>query len=165
MKSSYIDRAIKFLDAILPYIENDMMSLDSVNDGIYEYNMNYHRHVRVCNGASRIVLITSDYVIKWDYSKRGVRNWGGNVQEAEIYKIATEAGYGYLFAELTTIERNGIMFNIMPRFSTERHMRPIYRKLNDKEWRWLNSHVYDIHEGNYTLVKGKPIIFDYACKR
>jgi hypothetical protein len=73
--------------------------------------MAHHRHVRVCNGASRIALVTSDYVIKWDYNKRGVSSWGGNVQEVEMYKIAEKAGYSYLFAELTSVWRNGILFN------------------------------------------------------
>ena len=165
MKSSYIDRAIKFLDMILPDIEGYMMSPEEVSNIIECYNMAHHRSVRVCNGASRIALVTSDYVIKWDYNKRGVSSWGGNVQEVEMYKIAEKAGYSYLFAELTSVWRNGILFNIMPRFAIGGHKRPIYEKISNKEWRWLNSHVWDIHDGNYAMVKGKPIIFDYACKR
>ena len=165
MKSSYVERATKFLDMIFPDIEEYMMSPEEVANIIECYNMAHHRCVRVCHGATRIALITSDYVIKWDYNKRGVSSWGGNRQEAEVYKIAEEAGYSYLFAELTSVWRNGILFNIMPRFNTGRHRRPISEKVSDKEWCWLNSHVWDIHEGNYTLIKGKPIIFDYACKR
>ena len=164
MKSSYINRAIKFLDTILPYIQSDMMSPDSMDDIIHDYNKINHRRICVCHGATRIALITSDYVIKWDYNKRAIRSWGGNKQEAEIYEIAKKAGYSYLLAELTTVERNGIVFNIMPRFSTGRSRPHISKKVSNKEWHWLYRHIGDVHSGNYTMVKGAPIIFDYACK-
>ena len=69
MKSSYIDRAKKFIAQIYPYIIAYVK-----NNTVYHYeravrafNIEHHRKVKVHNGAVRVVFITSDYVVKLVY--------------------------------------------------------------------------------------------------
>ncbi len=162
MKSSYKVRAIRFLDQILPYIQDNLNSLCIIKKKVREYNARHHRNVIVRNGACRIVLLTSDYVIKWDYSDK-VKTFGGNVEELEMYEVAKEEGYAYLLAEPTAQIRNNVTFVIMPRFKMSTHDIEFYSLFSSDEYDWLCDHIYDMHDENFVVVDGAPIIIDYAC--
>lgn len=162
MKSSYKVRAIKFLDQILPYIKDNLDSLYFIKKKVQEYNVRYHRNVRVCNGACRIVLVTSDYVIKWDYSNN-VKTFGGNIEELKMYEIAKMEGFAYLLAEPMAQIRNNVTFIIMRRFEVVEKDTEIEYYVDEEEYDWLCCHIGDIHDNNFVIVDGAPIIIDYAC--
>ena len=66
MKYDYTVRARHFLEQLWPYIcdcENDYWKY---YEAIRAYNYHKSRRVYVCHGASRISIITSDYVIKFE---------------------------------------------------------------------------------------------------
>lgn len=169
MKSNYVSRAIKFLDSILPYIQNDLTDVMRVKTIVERYNYVHKRKVLVRSGATRCVLITSDYVIKWDYG-RNIKVFGGCIDEAENYEIACQDGFEYLLAETTSIMRFGRSFNIMPRYKISDDIEKeegkpwIYDMITYEEREWLYNHIGDIHEMNYVVVHGRPIIIDYACR-
>lgn len=163
MKSSYIVRATNFLHRIYPYISNVMNNPTRLHVVIDEYNCNYKRAIKVYNGATRCVLATSDYVIKWNYGKRYER-FGGCENEVDMYKIACEEGYAYLFAEATATIYAGKFFEIMPRFELIEDKPELYELVNGKEYDWICAHVDDIHDNNYTVIEDYPIIIDYACR-
>ncbi len=163
MKTSYIVRAIRFLDEIFPYIEGSLEDLISIWRIVSHYNSVHRRNILVKNGATRIALITSDYVIKWDYNQRNVNLYGGCEEEAAKYSFAKDEGYEYLLAETTSIKRNNITFNIMPRIKIHENKPFLEDLLADDEYDWITTYIGDLHKGNYDIVEGRFIAIDYAC--
>ena len=164
MKSSYKVRAEHFINTIFPYLEGNFYNLYLVKRAVRDYNARYKRNVIVCNGSSRCVLVTSDYVVKWVYNETMAEAIGGNEEELATYKLACEEGYDYLLAECSSVVKNGIQFNIMPRLNMYIHNKPdIFSLLSGDEMCWIADHIEDIHNENYTIVDGAPIIVDYAC--
>ena len=168
MKSDYITRARKFLMAFIPYLEN-FSALQSPMVWKFQYaahafNEDFHRKVIIANGATRVVIMTSDYVIKFDYSA-DVACYGGCEKEVSAYKEVVEEGFGYLFAETTPFTFNQYHFCIMPRIKGKTYCgwNGIYDFLTDEEADFIDDHFYDLHNENWKLVNGNPIIFDYAA--
>ena len=82
MKSNYIVRAIKFLNKIVPYLDK----YNSVYTAVAVFNSENRRAVKVEMGAVRYALLTSDYVVKWDYDADNACIFGGCKEEYEIWK-------------------------------------------------------------------------------
>jgi len=168
MKSDYRVRALNFLRAIFPYIENNLYSVSGTEFNVQEYLSDHpSRKVEVNCGSARIALITSDYVVKWDYDNENVRDIGGCEKEYEIYKKVESAGFGYLFAMATLVNYNGVTFEIMPRIKAigpKHHPTDIIYMLSSIEESWLRSMgiLYDLHHWNWGIMKSRPVIVDYA---
>lgn len=163
MKSNYYVRAERFLKSIFPYIaDEDIFNVEEVKNGVECYNREKHRKVEVYHGATRIALITSDYVIKWDYDEENIDTWGGCESECNFYEYAENSGYGYLFAEATRFVYDGIMFCIMPRINMNNYWHSFNEFCNPTEYHWIVNHVGDLHNGNWGIYKGKLKIIDYA---
>ena len=132
------------------------------------FNKTYHRNILVRNGSARIAIITSDYVIKFDYDYENVEEIGGCEQEMELYKLAVEDGIDYLFAKTERYDYNGHSFYIMPRIygiGKRRYKKyhPADYYMTSKEKEWCDSHkLVDLHSNNYGFRKGKICIVDYA---
>ena len=121
---NYIERAKDFIKDIYPFIENiypfiedKPFSVGMVEVAVSAYNRANHRNVLVKSGSVRIALITSDYVVKYDYSPCHADIYGGCAQEMKMYNFAKEQGFGDLFAEITCFEYMGQNFYIMPRIA------------------------------------------------
>lgn len=162
MKNDYITRARKFIKQIYPYIQDDMKNVISVNEGVNAFNCDYNRKVVFDSGAVRCALITSDYVVKWDYSKHYAGLFGGCLDELRHYKQAVADGYGYLFAKITRVVVCGKVFYIMPKV---KGIGSSKWTLSREEEYYLNNilMISDVHEQNYGTVKGKTVIVDYAA--
>lgn len=162
MKSDYIVRARKFLKQVYPYLKGDFNNVEKILIDIYKFNINNKRKVIVQSGSARCVLITSDYVIKWDYNKNGVECWGGCAEEITNYNEAVRDNYDYLFAKITRIRVCGKYFYVMPRIN---NVGKEYGNFTDDEIQYLRDKGYsDIHEMNYGSYKNKRILIDYACR-
>ena len=165
MKSDYRIRAKKFLKSIFPYIDGYMWDFDEVMYQVEKYNYDKKRHVIVSRGSARIVLITSDYVIKWDYDSDYVEEIGGCDDEYLAYQEATKAGYSYLFAEATLIEYNGFSFMVMPRIKRigrSNNGGDIKAYLTPDEYEWVFKFNNDLHSYNWGIRNGKACLIDYA---
>ena len=150
---------------MFPYIENCTYPYE-VKNIIGYYNMNMHRKVRVSNGIARIALITSDYVVKFDYDPDEVACVGGGEAEVSLYAQAERDGFAYLFAKITRYEYSDRQFYIMPRIyginESNWHYADYF--MTDEERAWCDSHnLSDLHCKNYGFRKGKVCIVDYAC--
>ena len=132
---NYVERAKDFIAEIFPYIGgwNDPWNL--VND-IDDFNKQNSRKVIMKHGIARIALITSDYVVKYDFDKEEVAEVGGCEAEVELYAEAVKDGFAYLFAEITPYYYHGRNFYIMPRI----------RGINGD--RWDHADVYMTDEEN-----------------
>lgn len=168
MKSDYRMRAFNFLRSIFPYIEKDLYSVSGTEFNVREYLYDHpSRKVEVNCGSARIALITSDYVIKWDYDMDCVKDIGGCEKENEMYQFAEREGFGYLFAAATLVNYRGITFEIMPRvraIGPRCHKMNLLDMLSNFEESWLRSHglLYDLHDYNWGIMSNKPVIIDYA---
>ena len=163
---TYEDRAKDFIKEVFPFIES--MNVWTIRDEIQIYNRANSRKVKVSNGCARIALITSDYVVKFDYDEYEVESIGGCENEIKLYAIAEAEGFAYMFAKITRYEYKGRKFYIMPRV---RGIDPdgwwhADHYMNDEERDFCDRHyITDLHCGNFGFRKGRVCIVDYACRR
>ena len=161
---NYIDRAIDFIKQVFPYIQ-DSKTPAQVSYKIQLFNIHYRRNVAVHNGLSRIALITSDYVIKYDYNADVLDAIGGCENEVKLYASAKQEGFGYLFAEITPYSYHQHYFYIMPRINgVGRAFGYAHNYMTENEISFCRKyHITDLHPYNYGFKSGHICIIDYAC--
>ena len=160
----YVERAKDFVEQVYPYIA-ECMNPWKMKDFIRKFNADFDRKVIVRSGLSRIALITSDYVVKFDYDDEEVDSIGGCENEIEMYSWAEREGFAYLFAKITPYFYNQRAFYIMPRIhgigSGNRYAEDY---MSDEEKDFCRRHkITDLHTENYGFRKGHVCIVDYAC--
>ena len=166
---SYIERAKDFVESVYPFIEKNIYNCDYVERAIDKFNSEYNRKVICTNGAVRIALITSDYVVKYNYNDEEVPFLGGGEQEIRIYSRAKADGFGYLFAPITRYVYKNTYFYIMPRINgigKEEYDDTYADELMDaKESRYISElGLNDLHNYNFGFRRGKVCLVDYACQ-
>ena len=161
---SYIERAKDFIVEVFPYILEVFNPWD-IEEEINKYNATFNRKVRVQNGLSRIALVTSDYVVKFDYDPDEIDSIGGCQNEVALYYDAKQEGFEYLLAEITPFSFHDREFYIMPRiygigsghYYAEHYMNPA-------EQSFCRRHrITDLHSNNYGFRHGHVCLIDYAC--
>ena len=165
MRNNYEVRAKKFLEQIAPFLDGCKTVWDYI-DAVTAYNQVYKRHVLVRSGATRVALITSDYVIKINCGDSyKCKLFGNCASERRIYKEAEKDGFAYLFAKTTPVICNHKRYYIMPRVrNIGRCDGDVNEYLTDEENDWLDEHgIFDLHFQNYGWNNGYPIIIDYAA--
>lgn len=162
---NYEERAKDFIKLVFPYIE----SVDTVweaRTAIELFNVQHNRKVKICNGLSRIALVTSDYVVKFDYDEEEIEVIGGCDIEVNLYNIAKQEGFDYLLAKVTPYEYNGHKYYIMPRIRGigKYNWNEAYEFMTAQECNWCKSHhITDLHCNNYGFRNGHVCLVDYAC--
>lgn len=161
---NYIERAKDFIKQVYPYICECIHPWET-GDRISEFNAEFNRKVVVKSGLARIALITSDYVVKYNYDPEEVRYIGGCENEMEIYAEAEREGVASLFAKITEFVYNGRHFYIMPRvrgIGSKKWYAEHY--MTEDERLFCRKHrITDLHEYNYGFVRGHVCLVDYAC--
>lgn len=164
MKSSYIVRARQFAWDIYPFIR-ECKTVSDYEEAVENFNIINHRKVRVACGQTRVVLITSDYVLKIDYGTRQ-ELYGGCENEHRAYQKVYNDGYAYLFARITPVMVNEKVYYIMPRIerigAEFNDWNEAYDVVNDDESEYLYENFRDLHYENFGTRKGRPVIVDYA---
>lgn len=161
MKSNYIVRATKFMESFYPYMRKYRIDL-----AVNRFNEEHHRVVRLCSGSVRHVLVTSDYVVKWNYHNGNSKCFGGCHEEYLRYQQIKNGEYSYLFAVITPIRVKGRIFYVMPRISRlAEEDEYIEDVLNSEELEYIFDilGIGDIHNENWGYLHNQPIIIDYAC--
>lgn len=161
MRNNYKVRAEKFAHVLVKLFA-DCEYLEDFEDAVRKYN-NTHNHcsMKIAHGVSRIAIIRSDYVIKFQ-RRKDFQGWAGDsTSERKIYEKAVRDGYDYLLAETTLVNIDGVEVAIMPR------VRGIgssdYENLTTwNEQEWIESNIYDLHSGNFGCRNGVICIVDYA---
>lgn len=166
MRNDYEVRAQKFIAELFPYIKS-CGNLLAFEYAVAWFNTYKHRAVQCKSGATRVVFITSDYVVKMDFgAKDKRRQFGGGADEVEIYNRASRDGMAYLFAKVSCFTYEGINFYIMPKVTgIGRTDWDVEYYLTDAESHYLHYEigVFDLHCYNYGWKNGYPIIIDYAA--
>lgn len=164
---SYIERAKDFVKEIYPYLDGEWGDPYDVSCNVDVFNADRNRKVIMRHGIARIALITSDYVVKYDYDEYEVANVGGGESEIILYEEAERDGFAYLFAKVTRYEYNNRIFYIMPLIrgiggkSYGRYAEDFMTK-EEKLWCEMKG-LDDLHCNNYGFRNGRICIFDYAC--
>ena len=163
--STYYERAIKFIKKFSKYIYGyKQVDINEIASYVEWFNEENNRNVKFSYGATRLVFITSDYVIKLDRgdNRFGLEMFGGCEQEMDFYSYAKEKGYEDYFAKIDKYEYDGTNFYIMPRI---KFIGTGYwtRGLGGATKYWLANHVNDIHPGNYGFKNGHVVFIDYAA--
>lgn len=167
MKSDYETRAKKFVKQFFEDIINDMpnMSFRDFDTYTYLFNKTHKRKVIFKHGMARCAFITSDYVIKFDKSHFGAQCFGGCEDEIKVYSLAVRDGFAYMFAKIERYVYNSQSFYIMPRVSGISNDNEVYADyyMTETEADWCTQiGLSDLHNENYGIVNGHPVIFDYA---
>ena len=164
-RTNYEIRAEKFARQLSKMFEGCVYRIDFLRK-ISEYNRTHVRKLRYDYGVSRIAIIRSDYVIKFDY--QAVDRWadgraGNCMKEEEVYKKAVRDGMEYLLAKTKVLHLNGLTCSIMPKIN---HVNDDRRNWRDyctcDEFRWLVSNLCDLHWGNVGYRNRKVCVIDYA---
>ena len=163
---TYEERAKDFIKEAFDYLSGAHPA--TVRADMEIFNRANSRHVQVKNGIARIALITSDYVVKYDYDEDEVESVGGGESEVSLYAHAVEEGFDYLFAKVTRYEYRGRKFYIMPRIhgvgKDDWNYADHYMTADEESF--CNRHdLCDLHGNNYGFRNGKVCIVDYACRR
>lgn len=161
MKSNYVIRATKFMEQFYPYLYKY-----NIEKAVTLFNNDKHRSVIYRHGIARRVLITSDYVVKWDFDKKNCKVFGGCVDEYNRYLKLKDTNYFYLFAEITPIRIKNRTFYVMPRvdYLGVDVNKDIYEVLEPDEYDFICDYgIGDIHDENWGYFHGVPLIIDYAC--
>lgn len=164
MVTDYETRAKRFIEQIFPEIE-DFTDYEVVEQNVYSFNSKHNRHVIMDHGLTRIALITSDYVVKFDYDEYQVKRFGGCEEEIKFYELAERDGFEYLFAKITRFQYQGHYFYIMPRIEDiEKTDYDAWEYMNDEECDWCTDHgLFDLHCKNYGWRDGRVCIIDYGA--
>lgn len=161
---SYIERAKDFIEQVYPFI-CECKNPWEIRQHILIFNADFTRAVKVGSGLSRIALITSDYVVKFDYDPEEVESIGGCENELELFSWAKHEGFDYLFAEITSFFYEDRYFYIMPRIygiGSGRHYAEHYMTDSEKDF-CRRYKITDLHTENYGFRNGKVCLVDYAC--
>lgn len=167
IKSDYEVRAKEFIKEFAPYLKGIHVTRSNsykVRDAVRRFNVDKKRNVKVDSGASRIVLITSDYVVKLDFGT----TWAGNSKTEMLgYQQAQKDGYEYLLAKISLYKYRNRSFFIMPRARvaatlTWQGQKKLWFKLTEGEREYLRKNFEDLHDSNWGSLNGRPVLIDYA---
>lgn len=167
MKTPYTHRAEKFIKTLFPYIKEELekeeRSLYNICTCVETFNKEKKRKVIFDSGVSRMVFISSDYVVKVD--KQAICWAGTSKDEIKMYQFAIENGFEYLFAPISSFLYNGYTFYIMPRVHDIKEYRNenfFYSTLSKEEFNFITNFVIDIHGGNFGYLHENLVLIDYA---
>lgn len=162
-KTAYTERAKKFISQIYPYIK-DFQCLTDIESMIEDFNKDKHRKVQMNYGSSRCVLITSDYVVKFDYEDNPY--WGNCPEELKAWNLIQEEypDKVQFFAPIELYLYEGMDFYIMPYIRGVGSSRTEYllNNYDENSRQWLYSVVSDFHSLNFGNKNNTPVCIDYA---
>ena len=156
--STYEERGTKFAKFLAELFAN-CYELEDFEEVISAYNKTHKNRLKYRHGVSRIAILRSDYVIKFNY---GDEDFAGDcVSEARVYAKAVEAGMEHLLAKTTVLYLNGLICSVMPRIKGVGSHRG-WNNLTLREKAWLGANINDLHRNNYGYKNRKICVVDYA---
>ena len=160
----YVERAMHLMRKLYPYLTNCGESVRRYEYALDKFNKDYHYHIRLCHGASRIVLICGEFVIKFDYCESEVSRIGGCENEMKFYEFAQFMHKSYLFAEITRIHVGHKYFYVMPYVHGVGSSNDyVEYYLDEDDCEFIQNYLYDTHEYNFGWEDDYPVIIDYAA--
>ena len=166
-RKTYEERGISFAQRMSKHFEG-CVTLRDFKTAIRKYNCTHKIPLTYEHGVSRIAIIRSDYVVKFNFKPTGWfddRRAGDCESEQYVYEKALRAGMEYLLAKTTVLHLNGLTCCVMPKVEGVGTCRWWERYCTVEEECWLKNNINDLHSNNVGFYKKKVCVIDYAWGR
>lgn len=165
---SYETSAERYLNTFLSMLPKNFYELpkyfqqkDALGAAILKTNYTLHCHAKLDFGATRFVIVGSNFVIKIDKksAKYSTTKYGNNQSEFAFFKKYSSV---LPLCPCQMIYKNNHSYLVMPKCKKVGKLRlENYFDSND----FLDYDLYDIHEDNVGLLNKTPVIIDYAANK
>ena len=165
---SYETSAERYLNTFLSILPKNFYDLpkyfqqkDALGAAILKTNYTLHCHAKLDFGATRFVIVGSNFVIKIDKksAKYCTTKYGNNQSEFAFFKKYSTV---LPLCPCQMIHKNDHSYLIMPKCKKVRKLRfENYFDSND----FLDYNLSDVHEDNIGLLNKTPVIIDYAANK
>lgn len=165
---SYEASAERYLNTFLSMLPQNFYELpkyfqqkDALGAAILKTNYTLHCHAKLDFGATRFVIVGSNFVIKIDKksAKYCITKYGNNQSEFAFFK---KYSANLPLCPCQMIHKNGHSYLVMPKCKKVGKLRlENYFDSND----FLDYNLFDVHEDNIGLLNKTPVIIDYAANK
>ena len=161
-------QAEKFAEEIYPYIKRKLSSdnydgdfCKALRSVVEKYRRYKNPRIEMDWGATRVCIIGSNFVLKFDYGKTDL--FGGCYDEYLTYKKAKEDGYSHLFAKCRYFVKHGFSFFAMEKIDHIGETTLFEANWTEDEIDYVDSNVRDLHFMNFGVRDGYGVVIDYAA--
>lgn len=165
---SYETSAERYLNTFLSMLPKNFYELpkyfqqkDALGAAILKTNYTLHCHAKLDFGATRFVIVGSNFVIKIDKksAKYCTTKYGNNQSEFAFFKKYSTV---LPLCPCQMIYKSDHSYLIMPKCKKVGKLRlENYFDSND----FLDYNLFDVHESNIGLLNKTPVIIDYAANK
>lgn len=165
---SYESSAKRYLNTFLSMLPQNFYDLpkyiqqmNALGATVVKTNHALHCHAKLDFGATRYVIVGSNFVIKIDKKsdKYFIPKYGNNQSEYAFFKRYSSV---LPLCPCHMIHKNDRSYLIMPKCKKVGKLRlENYFDSND----FLDYNLFDVHESNIGLLNKKPVIIDYAANK
>lgn len=165
---SYEASAERYLNTFLSMLPKNFYDLpkyvqqiNALGAAVVKTNHTLHCHAKLDFGATRYVIIGSNFVIKIDKKSDEyfIPKYGNNQSEYAFFKRYSSV---LPLCPCQMIYKNNHSYLIMPKCKKIGKLRlENYFDSND----FLDYNLFDVHESNIGLLNKTPVIIDYAANK
>ena len=165
---SYETSAERYLNTFLSMLPQNFYELpkyvqqmDALGAAVVKTNHALHCHAKLDFGATRYVIVGSNFVIKIDKKSDEyfIPKYGDNQSEFAFFKKYSTV---LPLCPCQMIHKNGHSYLVMPKCKKVGKLRfENYFDSND----FLDYNLSDVHEDNIGLLNKMPVIIDYAANK
>ena len=166
MKDSYEYRSFLKLCKAIVNTCPDYYDEDIFIHWLSKYNKKNHTHFKWTCGCTRFVVLGDTIVLKWNVTKDEEMDWGDCETELKIYEQAVKDGFAYLFAHCEHIRVIYQDFYFYPRIHNIGGRAHCHYEIDHfcslNEYYYITTRIGDLHDDNWGVQNGHPVIVDYA---
>lgn len=165
---SYETSAERYLNTFLSMLPQNfydlpkyMQQMNALGAAVVKTNHALHCHAKLDFGATRYVIVGSNFVIKIDKKSDEyfIPKYGDNQSEFAFFKKYSTV---LPLCPCQMIHKNGHSYLVMPKCKKVGKLRfENYFDSND----FLDYNLSDVHEDNIGLLNKMPVIIDYAANK
>ena len=165
---SYESSAKRYLTTFLSMLPQNFYDLpkyiqqmNALGAAVVKTNRVLHCHAKLDFGATRYVIVGSNFVIKIDKKSDEyfIPKYGNNQSEFAFFKKYSTV---LPLCPCQMIHKNDHSYLIMPKCKKVGKLRfENYFDSND----FLDYNLFDVHESNIGLLNKTPVIIDYAANK
>ena len=165
---SYESRAERYLNTFLSMLPKNFYELpkyvqqmNALGAAVVKTNHALHCHSKLDFGATRYVIVGSNFVIKIDKKSDEyfIPKYGNNQSEFAFFKRYSSV---LPLCPCQMIHKNGHSYLVMPKCKKVGKLR--LENCFDSD-DFLDYNLSDVHESNIGLLNKMPVIIDYAANK
>ena len=165
---SYVTSAERYLNTFLSMLPKNFYDLskytqqmNTLGATVVKTNHTLHCHAKLDFGATRYVIVGSNFVIKIDKKSDEyfIPKYGNNQSEFAFFKKYSSV---LPLCPCQMIHKNGHSYLVMPKCKKVGKLR--LENCFDSD-DFLDYNLSDVHESNIGLLNKMPVIIDYAANK